>query len=326
MKLSLSQAAALFAAGLAATTAFAQEGGTASDAREHPDAPEYHSNAQMFAGAHQEGPCAGAMGNGAPCVTDLLGYPIDIYRADWSAADRAVFWDTQFTDTGKRLTVTGFTDVGFKKMAMPAAMRREIMAHYHSLPDVPEPHLSGYINNADDGNSSSSNGVAMYTREWTVVQRDMILAHMAPILEEWVGGRTTLEYTSIFGVRVYTNGSMLMNHADRADTHAVSAILNLVQEGVRTPWPLAIMGSDGLTHEVTMEAGEMILYESARLAHGRPHALDGDRYCNGFVHMRPTGHEWPEMIGRMRQTQTEHGEKRRAAHEQYHALRRKDEL
>ena len=316
MKLFLSQA--LLAVG---AMAFSQE---------QEGTPEQHLvNHQEFAGEHQEGPCAGEMTNGKPCVKDLLGYPIDIYREDWSASDRNVFWDTQFSDTGKRVTVPAFTQTGFKKMKMPEEMMTKILEYYHSRPDVLESHVTGYINNQPDKKKDGTGKMGMadtvtYTRDWTGPMRDMILEHMTPILEEWIGGEergTPLEYTSIYGMRIYTNGSMLMNHADRADTHAVSAILNVMQEGIRKPWPLSIMGHDGLTHEITMEAGEMILYESARLVHGRPHAFDGDRYCNGFVHMRPVGHEWGELINKMRVTQSTHGKKRREGHHQYHELK-----
>lgn len=241
------------------------------------------------------GPCIRSMSNGMPCATDLLGYPIDIYRTDWSEQDRSVFWETQFTDTGKLEMVPTFPNsgIGFKKMKMPEEMYQKILDYYHSLPDTMSSHVPGFINNPNPGSGGTSQeksapgtgkmGMAdavVYQRDFTVTERDMILTYMSTILEEWIGGPerpVKLEYTSIYGMRIYTNGSMLMNHCDRAETHAVSAILNIMQEGIREPWPLAIMGNDGKTHEVTMKPGEMVLYESARLAHGRPHALDGDR-------------------------------------------------
>ena len=35
-------------------------------------------------------------------------------------------------------------------------------------------------------------------------------------------------------------------------------------------WPLLILDHDGNEHNVTMAAGDMVLYESAKLLHGRP--------------------------------------------------------
>ncbi len=38
---------------------------------------------------------------------------------------------------------------------------------------------------------------------------------------------------------------------------------------------------------VYLEPGEMVLYESARVLHGRMEPLNGDFYDNLFVHFRP---------------------------------------
>lgn len=69
--------------------------------------------------------------------------------------------------------------------------------------------------------------------------------------------------------RKYTNGSVLRMHIDTANTHAVSAIINVDQK-VRKDWPLIILDHDGHENSVNMQPGDMLLYESARLLHGRP--------------------------------------------------------
>ena len=56
---------------------------------------------------------------------------------------------------------------------------------------------------------------------------------------------------------------------------------------MRTPWPLEIKDHEGVFHNVTVEAGHMIFYESARLTHGRPVPLNGDRFSSLFIHYRP---------------------------------------
>jgi prolyl 4-hydroxylase len=40
---------------------------------------------------------------------------------------------------------------------------------------------------------------------------------------------------------------------------------------------------------ITMEPGEMVLYESGSLIHGRPFPLVGRSYANIFIHFEPTG-------------------------------------
>ena len=56
---------------------------------------------------------------------------------------------------------------------------------------------------------------------------------MKPILEGWYGG--DLFMTSIYGIRKYTNGSILRMHVDTLATHVVSCskhlhLLNLIAQ------------------------------------------------------------------------------------------------
>ena len=81
--------------------------------------------------------------------------------------------------------------------------------------------------------------------------------------------------------------STLAPHTDTIETHAVSAIVNVEQKGMRKRWPLRILDHDGVPHDVSIKPGQMIFYESARLAHGRPTPLDGDRFSSCFIHYRP---------------------------------------
>ncbi len=56
------------------------------------------------------------------------------------------------------------------------------------------------------------------------------------------------------------------------------------------PWPIEVIGHDGKAHNVTMEPGDMVLYESHSILHGRPFALKGRYFANVFIHFEPTGH------------------------------------
>ena len=106
-----------------------------------------------------------------------------------------------------------------------------------------------------------------------------IYASLQPILEEWSGttkqqrSATTATTTSrlseaaIYGIRVYYNGSILAPHVDFMP-RVISAILNIDQD-VHEAWPLEIYDHDGMPFNTTIEPGEMIVYESATLIHGR---------------------------------------------------------
>jgi len=68
-----------------------------------------------------------------------------------------------------------------------------------------------------------------------------------------------------------------------------SAIINVASD-VDEPWPLEVYGHDGKATNVTMEPGDMVLYESHSVLHGRPFALKGRYVANVFIHFEPTGH------------------------------------
>lgn len=97
-----------------------------------------------------------------------------------------------------------------------------------------------------------------------------------------------LSPASLYGIRVYNRGSILAPHVDRLPL-VTSAIINVAQS-VEEPWPLEVIGHDGKAYNITLEPGEMILYESHSIIHGRPFPLKGDLYANIFVHFEPTGH------------------------------------
>lgn len=75
-----------------------------------------------------------------------------------------------------------------------------------------------------------------------------------------------LSRASLYGIRVYSRGSILAPHVDRLPL-VTSAIINVAQK-VDDPWPLEVIGHDGIAYNITLEPGEMILYESHSIIHG----------------------------------------------------------
>ena len=67
-----------------------------------------------------------------------------------------------------------------------------------------------------------------------------------------------------------------------------SAIINVDQD-VDEPWPLEVIGHDGKAHNVTMLPGDLVLYESHSILHGRPFPLKGRFMANVFIHFEPIG-------------------------------------
>lgn len=115
--------------------------------------------------------------------------------------------------------------------------------------------------------------------------RDDIWNAAKDVLEEWTG--QYLAGCSIWGIRVYKDGAILAPHVDR-NPLVSSAIINVAQD-VREPWPLEVWGHDGKPYNITSQPGDMILYESHSLIHGRPFPLQGNHYANIFVHYEVIG-------------------------------------
>lgn len=105
-------------------------------------------------------------------------------------------------------------------------------------------------------------------------------------LQDWTG-EELVEY-NMYGIRVYTDGAILNSHVDPLP-QVTSVILNVAQD-VDEPWPIELIGHDGLAHNVTLDPGDFLLYESHSVIHGRPFPLKG-RFCaNLFIHLEPNGH------------------------------------
>jgi hypothetical protein len=63
-------------------------------------------------------------------------------------------------------------------------------------------------------------------------------------------------------------------------------VINVDQQSDE-PWPLLILDHDDKEHNIVMRPGDMVLYESAKLLHGRPSEFLGSHYDNIFAHYKP---------------------------------------
>ena len=50
------------------------------------------------------------------------------------------------------------------------------------------------------------------------------------------------------------------------------------------PWPLTVIDFENKKDKLYLEPGDMVLYESAKLPHGRQFPFQGEYYDNLFVH------------------------------------------
>lgn len=176
--------------------------------------------------------------------------------------------------------ITPLTRTGFLKTAIPQRLHGRLVGYYNAkkgraeIESVPE-----FISTESDKDASRliqiTDGLSREVHEAT-----------QPTLEAWVGDELIPSY--VYGIREYLTGARLKTHRDRLHTHRVSAILNIAQD-VSTDWPLTIEDHLYRQHSVTLQPGEMLLYEGTRLSHGRNEAFNGQTYANVFVHFATKG-------------------------------------
>ena len=179
--------------------------------------------------------------------------------------------------------VRGVTDIGFELKEMPKETFEWLQQWYRATREADS------IDESNVGpcmNQHQAMSEITHLPPTGLYSKDRLGEELKPMLSDWYHGNDPLYLTSIYGVRRYTNGSVLRMHVDTVGTHVVSAIIN-VDQNVTTDWPLIILGHNDKEYHVNMKPGDILLYESAKLLHGRPEPLNGLHYDNIFVHYAP---------------------------------------
>lgn len=185
-------------------------------------------------------------------------------------------------------SMVNYTSTGFKKIRAPQRTMDLLLSHWNRNKDNMKKENWGagnvYVNHWESP-------TYMVSVEDTGLRgggsrlKDQIWDSVQPIIEEWTGMEQNP--TSQYGIRVYTRGAILNPHVDRLPLVS-SCIINVAQD-LEEPWILEVIDRDGHAVNVTMEAGDMVLYESGSLIHARPFAMKGEYFANIFIHFEPTG-------------------------------------
>jgi len=233
--------------------------------------------------------------------TDLSNCPRDLgdkgaFYKDYMDGCRAKFGENCDVNEDDRIaknirqpaSLKNFTDTGFMKIRAPDNVVELIKNFWEKNKDhrSEEEWLPGNIH---------TNHWAMPTDFVSVEDEELegggwdlssaIADAAKATIEEWTGMKQRM--SSVYGVRVYNEGAVLSPHCDRMPLIS-SAIVNVAQD-VDEDWPIEVYGHDGIAVNVTMKPGDMVLYESGTIIHGRPFPLKGRYYANVFIHFEPTG-------------------------------------
>jgi len=176
--------------------------------------------------------------------------------------------------------IKSYTREGFKKTKLDNALYQELLKFYlkNRSKDKSE-HIEGNFVFIPESKKEATRIIEL-SREL----KEKIHFSLQKPLQNW--SNLILEPTFVYGIRVYQEGSLLIPHRDRENTHIISAIINIDQE-VEEEWPLIIEDHFYRKHEVILKPGEVIYYESAKLLHGRPIPLNGKSFANIFCHFMP---------------------------------------
>lgn len=189
---------------------------------------------------------------------------------------------------GQPQSLVNFTERGYLKIKAPESVMRLLLDHWEANKDkkIQEQWTKGniYVNHwksptymvSVENEKLRGGGDQLRSKVW---------GYAKSTIQEWT--QMELRPTSMYGIRVYTEGAVLSPHVDRLPLVS-SAIINVAQD-VDEPWPLEVIDRFGNAVNVTMEPGDMVLYESASTIHARPYPLKGRFFASIFIHFEPTG-------------------------------------
>ncbi len=179
-----------------------------------------------------------------------------------------------------------YLGLGFRVTQIPTA----VYAPLHELwvtkrrTAVVEPPDPGYLKSTENSPPS-----LILTEP---ARNEAALAGLKGVMEQWYGA--PLIGSAAYGLRAYRRGAYLYSHVDRIETHVISATL-CIDYALEKPWPLSVTTREGEEFFVHLKPGQMVLYESASIEHGRPVPLDGQYYVGIFIHYRPA--DWNFVEG-----------------------------
>lgn len=182
------------------------------------------------------------------------------------------------------MNVPKFTKQGFFKTKIPEkswlliqdVLKNHIQERAPEYSDTHKSDLKGWIKS--DQFSVATDLLPIW--KFPLVKKQVI-SDMFTVLKEWSGAEISPEGI-LYGIRFYKNGSTLGMHTDKKDTHHISVNMSVALDG--EPWLFDIVDHDGAEHQVLIEPGECVYYESALCLHGRKTPFRGEYYANMYCH------------------------------------------
>ncbi|VEU35310.1 unnamed protein product [Pseudo-nitzschia multistriata] len=184
------------------------------------------------------------------------------------------------------IVIQNYTEHGFARTRISESLLKELQQGIRD----------GFEDRVNEGYTPSITG----NQAWHIQRDDLtqkVEDELHDKLEEW--GRVDLDLTYVYGLRLFRNTTTIKMHLDKKGSHSMGYVLHVDSsddyDSDGDPWPFLIEDFHGRTHEITMVPGDLILFEAAKLVHGRPHQLNATWYCNVVGHYYPRDETWASM-------------------------------
>jgi len=228
------------------------------------------------------------LGNRQQFYEDFMQGCRDYYGKKGGACD-ATEQDRVLMSLRQPQSMVNYTDTGFKKVRAPPELMTLLIDFWEKNKNSEQKENWFTGNTYTNSWSAPTSMVSVENKNLRGgghVLKQKLWDAAKSTLQEWTGEELTP--CSLYGIRIYKEGAVLATHVDRLPLVS-SAIINVAQD-VDEDWPIEVIGHDGKAHNVSMAPGDMVLYESHSILHGRPFPLKGRYYANIFIHFEPTGH------------------------------------
>jgi hypothetical protein len=230
-------------------------------------------------------------------------------------------WNRLLRNRRQPQSILNLTETGWKKIRAPSHLKELIDDFWETNKDKDKAEEWGVGNTYFNSWESPTTLVSVDDkglRGSGPKLKEELWAASSAVAEEWT--QQELQPCSLYGIRVYHEGSIMMPHVDSPPL-IVSAMYNVAQD-TDEPWPLEIYEHNGLAVNITLDPGDLLLFETASVIHGHPFPLKGRYYASIFLHFEPTGREYQEVDGHYLLRDGRHprsGNSRKDVNKQYHA-------
>ena len=206
-------------------------------------------------------------------------------QMSWESAYNPLSQDEKFqVDTYPRYTNNGYALISF-----PKNIKRELINFWKSNQQykTPETQLpKDFLWGSKNSGPIITNTLIL--QDYNKHLYDVVILTCKNLCEKWVN-RNDLTFKALYGIREYKRGAILKMHVDKKDTHIISVIIH-IDKKVDKDWPLVVFDPDiKKEKKIFLDDNiDCVLYEGARIIHGRPYEFFGDSYANLFVHFSTT--------------------------------------